>query len=182
MAMTSRFTRFMQGSAFSVTTVLAALLVFVLSGTARAEGTGMSVPAPGFSLPVIANGKGSLVMDDLEGSVVYLDFWASWCGPCRLSLPALDTIYQELRDEGLVVAAITVDAVEEDALDFLQRYPVTYPVAFDNSGDVPSAFAVNGMPSGYLIDRSGNVRAVHVGFKRGDEVALREEIVAMLGE
>ena len=146
------------------------------------EATGMSVPAPDFTLPVIANGDGSLVMKDLEGSVVYLDFWASWCGPCRLSLPALDAIYQELQDQGLVVAAITVDAVEEDALDFLERYPVSYPIAFDNSGDVPTAFAVNGMPSGYLIDRSGNVRAVHVGFKRGDEVALRDDIIAMLEE
>jgi len=146
------------------------------------EPAGMSVPAPDFKLPVIANGDGSLVMDDLEGSVVYLDFWASWCGPCRLSLPALDAIYQELQDQGLVVAAITVDAVEEDALDFLERYPVSYPIAFDNSGDVPKAFAVNGMPSGYLIDRSGNVRAVHVGFQRGDEVALRDEIMAMLEE
>ena len=146
------------------------------------EAKGMSVPAPNFTLPVIANGDGSLVMKDLEGSVVYLDFWASWCGPCRLSLPALDAIYQELEDQGLVVAAITVDAVEEDALDFLERYPVSYPIAFDNSGDVPTAFAVNGMPSGYLIDRSGNVRAVHVGFKRGDEVALRDEIIAMLEE
>ena len=146
------------------------------------ETKGMSVPAPDFTLPVIANGDGALVMDDFEGSVVYLDFWASWCGPCRLSLPALDAIYQELKDQGLIVAAITVDAVEEDALDFLQRYPVSYPIAFDNSGDVPTAFAVNGMPSGYLIDRSGNVRAVHVGFKRGDEVALRDEIMAMLEE
>ncbi|MAV72762.1 MAG: thioredoxin [Halieaceae bacterium MED-G27] len=152
------------------------------SDSVSAETATIKVPAPDFVLPVIANGKGALAMDDLEGSVVYLDFWASWCGPCRLSLPALDTIYQELKDQGLIVAAITVDAVEEDALDFLQRYPVSYPIAFDSSGDVPSAFAVNGMPSGYLIDRSGNVRALHVGFKRGDEVALRDEIIAMLEE
>lgn len=161
---------------------LAGLLALSLDTTAIADDQGMSIPAPDFTLPVIANGDGSLAMEDLEGSVVYLDFWASWCGPCRLSLPALDAIYQELQDRGLVVAAITVDAVEEDALDFLERYPVSYPIAFDNSGDVPTAFAVNGMPSGYLIDRSGNVRAVHVGFKRGDEVALRDEIIAMLEE
>lgn len=161
---------------------LAGLLALSLATTAIADDPGMSVPAPDFTLPVIANGDGSLAMEDFEGSVVYLDFWASWCGPCRLSLPALDAIYQELQDQGLVVAAITVDAVEEDALDFLERYPVSYPIAFDNSGDVPTAFAVNGMPSGYLIDRSGNVRAVHVGFKRGDEVALRDEIIAMLEE
>lgn len=161
---------------------LAGLLVLSLAKTAIADEPGMSIPAPDFALPVIANGDGSLVMEDLEGSVVYLDFWASWCGPCRLSLPALDAIYQELQDQGLVVAAIAVDAVEEDALDFLERYPVSYPIAFDNSGDVPTAFAVTGMPSGYLIDRLGNVRAVHVGFKRGDEVALRDEIIAMLEE
>ena len=161
---------------------LAGLLVLSLAKTAIADEPGMSIPAPDFALPVIANGDGALVMEDLEGSVVYLDFWASWCGPCRLSLPALDAIYQELQDQGLVVAAIAVDAVEEDAIDFLERYPVSYPIAFDNSGDVPTAFAVTGMPSGYLIDRLGNVRAVHVGFKRGDEVALRDEIIAMLEE
>ena len=101
---------------------LAGLLVLSLATTAIADEPGMSIPAPDFTLPVIANGDGTLVMEDLEGSVVYLDFWASWCGPCRLSLPALDAIYQELQGQGLVVAAITVDAVEEDALDFLERY------------------------------------------------------------
>ena len=182
MAKTFSLVGLIKTSSGAYRTALAGLLALLLVTTAIADDPGMSVPAPDFTLPVIANGDGSLVMEDLEGSVVYLDFWASWCGPCRLSLPALDAIYQDLQDQGLVVAAITVDAVEEDALDFLERYPVSYPIAFDNSGDVPTAFAVNGMPSGYLIDRLGNVRAVHVGFKRGDEVALRDEIIAMLEE
>ena len=182
MAKIFRLFGLLKNSSRASRTALPGFLALLLVTTAIADDPGMSVPAPDFTLPVIANGDGSLVMEDLEGSVVYLDFWASWCGPCRLSLPALDAIYQELQDQGLVVAAITVDAVEEDALDFLKRYNVSYPIAFDNSGDVPTAFAVNGMPSGYLIDRSGNVRAVHVGFKRGDEVALRDEIIAMLEE
>ena len=141
-----------------------------------------AIVAPPFSLPLIANGEGEVDLAALEGSVVYLDFWASWCGPCRLSLPALDTLYRELSGEGLVVTAISVDVVEEDALDFLERYPVSYPVAIDKTGAVPRSYAVNGMPSGYLIDKSGKVRSVHVGFRKGDEIALRSEINALLAE
>lgn len=153
-----------------------------LSAGVTADTAHDAVAAPSFSLPVIANGEGELQLDSLRGSVVYLDFWASWCGPCRLSLPALDTLYRDLAPQGLIVAAISVDVVEEDALDFLERYPVTYPVAMDKTGAVPRSFSVNGMPSGYLIDRQGRVRAVHVGFKRGDEVALRDEIETLLSE
>lgn len=153
-----------------------------LSAGIAAETAHDAVAAPSFSLPVIANGEGELQLDSLRGSVVYLDFWASWCGPCRLSLPALNTLYRDLAPQGLVVAAISVDVVEEDALDFLERYPVSYPVAMDKTGAVPRSFSVNGMPSGYLIDRKGRVRAVHVGFKRGDEVALRDEIETLLSE
>jgi len=153
-----------------------------LSAGVAADSPPESMAAPGFSLPVIANGEGELQLDALRGSVVYLDFWASWCGPCRLSLPALDTLYRDLAPQGLVVAAISVDVVEEDALDFLERYPVSYPVAMDKTGAVPRSFSVNGMPSGYLIDRKGEVRAVHVGFKRGDELALRAEIETLLSE
>lgn len=150
--------------------------------TANAGSPEDAIVAPPFSLPLIANGEGEVDLAALEGSVVYLDFWASWCGPCRLSLPALDTLYRELSGEGLVVTAISVDVVEEDALDFLERYPVSYPVAIDKTGAVPRSYAVNGMPSGYLIDKSGKVRSVHVGFRKGDEIALRSEINALLAE
>ena len=80
------------------------------------------------------------------------------------------------------MTAVSVDVVEDDALDFLKRYPVSYPVAIDKTGAVPRSYSVNGMPSGYLIDKAGRVRSVHVGFKKGDEAALREEIKALLAE
>lgn len=142
------------------------------------------IMAPDFVLPTIANAgdADTLTLADFRGRVVYVDFWASWCGPCRLSLPALDAIYREMEEDGLMVIAVSVDVVEEDALDFLTRYPVSYPVVIDTDGSVPREFGVNGMPSGYLIDRSGQVREVHVGFRRGDEDDLRDAIAALIAE
>lgn len=140
------------------------------------------ISAPSISLPIIANGEGQLNLEAHRGSVVYLDFWASWCGPCRRSLPALDELYREFEADGFQVLAISVDMVEEDALDFLNRYVVTYPVALDVTGASANAFGVNGMPSGYLIDRQGKVREVHVGFRKGDADKLRADILEVLRE
>ena len=140
------------------------------------------LPQPDWELPLIANGSGTLSNTDLHGRVTYLDFWASWCGPCRLSLPALDRLRQTFPSEAFNVVAISVDYVEEDALDFLARYPVAYPIAIDTTGDSGRAFAVAGMPSGYLIDKKGMIREIHVGFRKGDEVILQERIAALIAE
>ena len=156
--------------------------LIMLSPLVHSAAPASAAPAPAFTLPLVANGEGDISLLKLRGSVVYVDFWASWCGPCRLSLPALDTLYREFADQGFAVTAVSVDVVEEDALDFLERYPVSYPVAIDKTGAVPRSYSVNGMPSGYLIDKAGRVRSVHVGFKKGDEAALREEIKALLAE
>lgn len=139
-----------------------------------------AIQAPAFDLPLIANGEGRLTLADLRGKVTYIDFWASWCGPCRLSLPALNSLQHAFAPEDFAVIAVSVDVVEEDALDFLARYPVTYPVLIDTEGSVAKAFAVNGMPSGYLLDAQGVVHEVHVGFKRGDEMAIADSIRELL--
>ena len=140
------------------------------------------LPQPGWVLPLIANGEGSVSDKSFLGRVTYVDFWASWCGPCRLSLPALNRLDKEFAAEDFQVVAISVDYVDQDALDFLGRYPVDYPVAIDTSGDSGQAFAVAGMPSGHLIGRDGLIRAVHVGFRKGDEAVLREQIAALIAE
>jgi thiol-disulfide isomerase/thioredoxin len=140
------------------------------------------IPAPDWTLPAIQNAQGDLSMSDFRGKITYVDFWASWCGPCRLSLPALNSLHEEFADDPVQFLAISVDVVEEDAWDFLARYSVDYPVAIDTEGDIARLFAVDGMPSGYLLDEDGRVREIHIGFKRGDELKLAESIKKMLAE
>ena len=140
------------------------------------------LPQPTWELPLIANGEGTVTDSTYLGRVTYLDFWASWCGPCRLSLPALNRLSKEFDAADFGVVAISVDYVDEDALDFLKRYPVDYPVAIDKTGNSGRDFAVAGMPSGYLIGRDGLIRKVHVGFRKGDEAVLREQIQDLIAD
>lgn len=165
-----------------------ALVVLALSATASAEGEGRSVvvnppvPAPDWTLPAIENAEGNLSMSDFRGKITYVDFWASWCGPCRLSLPALNTLNAQFADDPVQFLAISIDVVEEDAWDFLKRYSVDYPVVIDTEGDIARNFAVDGMPSGYLLDGQGRVREIHIGFQRGDELKLAKSIKQLLEE
>ena len=140
------------------------------------------LPQPSWELPLIANGEGTVTDSTYLGRVTYVDFWASWCGPCRLSLPALNSLSKEFDTADFGVVAISVDYVDEDALDFLKRYPVDYPVAIDKTGNSGRDFAVAGMPSGYLIGRDGLIREVHVGFRKGDEALLREKIQILIAD
>ena len=140
------------------------------------------LPQPAWELPLIANGEGTVTDSTYLGRVTYVDFWASWCGPCRLSLPALNRLSKEFDAADFVVVAISVDYVDEDALDFLKRYPVDYPVAIDKTGNSGRDFAVAGMPSGYLIGRDGLIRKVHVGFRKGDEAVLRSQIQKLIAD
>ena len=165
--------------------VTALLLAFTLTSKAE-RGSHITLeeplPQPAWELPLIANGEGTVSNTSFLGRVTYLDFWASWCGPCRLSLPALNRLNIDFSPDDFAVVAISVDYVDEDALDFLSRYPVDYPVAIDKTGDSGRAFAVSGMPSGYLIGRDGHIREVHVGFRKGDEEVLRAQIAALVAE
>jgi thiol-disulfide isomerase/thioredoxin len=140
------------------------------------------LPQPAWELPLIANGEGTVTDSTYLGRVTYVDFWASWCGPCRLSLPALNRLSQEFDSADFGVVAISVDYVDEDALDFLKRYPVDYPVAIDKTGNSGRDFAVAGMPSGYLIGRDGLIREVHIGFRKGDEAFLRKQIQVLISD
>ena len=139
--------------------------------------------APLVSLPLLsAGGPALLGLDSLRGKVVYLDFWASWCGPCRLSFPQLEQLRQELGPRGFEVLAVNVDEVEPDALRFLEELPVSYPVVRDATGQTPRSYGVPGMPTGFLIDRAGVVRLIHQGYRKSDGASLRNAINELLEE
>ena len=140
------------------------------------------IPAPDWRLPAIQNAEGELSLSQFKGKITYIDFWASWCGPCRLSLPALNKLNAEFDASKVQFVAVSIDVVEEDAWDFLERYAVDYPVVIDTESEIARLFAVDGMPSGYLLDADGRVREIHIGYKSGDEIKLAESIRKLLLE
>lgn len=137
--------------------------------------------APDFSLPDIYSGE-EKALEQYRGKVVYLDFWASWCGPCRQSLPLLNTLRNELGEDKFEVVAINLDENPEDGKRFLERYPVTYPVLTDTTGDTPQKYQLTGMPTSYLIDQKGNLRGAHQGFRSGDIDKIREIVKKLIQE
>lgn len=136
--------------------------------------------APAVDLPTLPAGTAGVTLEDLRGSVVYVDFWASWCGPCRISFPLLDDMRTELGPRGFEVLAINLDEFEEDALKFLAEVPVSYPVVRDANGTSPQAYGILGMPTGFLVDRQGVVRHMHQGFRKSDGPRLKAEILELL--
>ncbi|QFU75564.1 TlpA family protein disulfide reductase [Halioglobus maricola] len=134
------------------------------------------------SYPTLPLDGSQTALADLRGKVVYLDFWASWCGPCRLSFPQLEALRQEFGPQGFEVLAVSVDEDVDDALEFLQQVPVSYPIVWDPQGESPASWGILGMPTAYLIGRDGVINRVHQGFRKGDGARLREEIIKLLGE
>jgi thiol-disulfide isomerase/thioredoxin len=159
---------------------LASSLVLALS-TNNAFAASVGDKAPDFNLPRL-DSAGMINLKQYRGKLVYVDFWASWCSPCRKSLPALNAIRQEFRKKGFEVIAINLDEERDDAMEFLKEFPVTYPTAHDASGNVPEAYGLVGMPTGYLIDKKGTVRWVHVGFKKSDIEPLKQRINTLLNQ
>jgi thiol-disulfide isomerase/thioredoxin len=114
------------------------------------------------------------------GKVVYVDFWASWCGPCAESFPFLDQLQRELGPQGLEVVGVGVDEDPAEARAFLRRRSVSFAVGHDPDGSCARAYDVKAMPSSYLVDRRGVVRHVYLGFRAADRAAIREQLVPLL--
>jgi thiol-disulfide isomerase/thioredoxin len=152
---------------------LGLLFALLLTGAAGALQQGDRAPAlDGKRL----DGQGRLSLEKLRGKVVYLDFWASWCKPCAVSLPALDQLRKEFPAEDFVVLAVNVDSDPAVARTFLSRRPVGYPSVADPEGQIPVRFGVETMPTSFLIDRNGVIRRVHRGFRASDVPELRAAI------
>jgi len=155
-----------------------AALVCVLPGSSPA-GAG-SAQAPEFSLPERA-GK-VISLKDLKGKVVMLNFWASWCGPCRQEMPLLDQMYKRYNALGFTLLGVNVESDTKDAEKWLKDMPVSFPVLFDKENKVSKLYSVEAMPSTVFIDRQGNVRYLHKGYKPGDEGEYLNQIRALVKE
>jgi cytochrome c biogenesis protein CcmG, thiol:disulfide interchange protein DsbE len=131
-------------------------------------------PAPDFD---IAGQTGKLKLADFKGQYVYLDFWASWCGPCRQSFPWMNAMHEKLGAKGLKVVGISVDKKQEEAKQFLTETPAKFAIGFDTLGDTPRAYGVKGMPTSLLIGPDGNVLFTHVSFKDSDKAEIEQKII-----
>jgi thiol-disulfide isomerase/thioredoxin len=160
--------------------VVASTLILALSAS-NVFAVSIGDKAPDFNIPRLET-NGMISLKHYRGKVVYIDFWASWCGPCRNSLPALNRVHTEFREKGFEVIAINLDEEREDAMAFLKEFPVVYPTAIDTSSKVPEAYGLVGMPTAYLVDRQGIVQLVHEGFKKSDIEQLREKIHRLLSQ
>lgn len=114
-----------------------------------------------FNLPTKS---GTVSLDSLHGKVVYVDFWASWCAPCRQSFPWMSSLYDRYSSKGLVIVAINLDKKRELADGFVDEFNPPFIVAFDPDGKTAEAFHVPAMPSGYLISKTGEIIYSHEGF------------------
>jgi cytochrome c biogenesis protein CcmG, thiol:disulfide interchange protein DsbE len=135
-------------------------------------------PAPAVDLPGTAGSRVQLAA--LAGRVVYLDFWASWCGPCRQSFPWMNEMQSKHGPAGLQVLGINVDKRQADADSFLAANPANFLIGFDPQGDTPRRYAIKGMPTSLLIAPDGKVLSSHSGFRDEERPELEARIVAAL--
>jgi peroxiredoxin len=169
--MSAKFTSWLRGA--TVAGTLATLAMTSMVGASSAI-------APSFTLPSRSGDTVSLAQ--LKGKVVMLNFWASWCGPCRQEMPLLDSMYKRYSSLGFTLVGVNVDANSKDAEAWLSKTPVSFPVLFDRESKVSAMYDVKAMPSTVFIDRKGNVRYLHKGYKAGDEGEYLNQIRALLKE
>jgi cytochrome c biogenesis protein CcmG/thiol:disulfide interchange protein DsbE len=133
-------------------------------------------------LVIPAHAAASLDLAPLRGRVVYLDFWASWCGPCRQSFPWMETMKSTYEAQGLEIVAVNLDRDRADADKFLNQLHPTFDVRFDPKGELAEFYKLRGMPSSVLIDRHGTARFTHVGFRPIDGTIYEAQVRELLAE
>jgi peroxiredoxin len=156
--------------------VLAAALVLALPALAGSEGG----PAPSFTLAARSGQAVSLAQ--YKGQVVMINFWASWCGPCRQEMPLLESIYKKYNKMGFTLLGVNVEPNSQAANDWLKATPVSFPILYDSDSKVSKLYDVAGMPSTVIIDRAGKLRVLHRGYKPGDENEYMDNIRTLIRE
>jgi len=157
---------------------LAALLAMGLSVPAAA--VTIQDTAPDFTLKSLEGSN--LRLEEYRGQVVLINFWASWCGPCRQEMPLLDRLHQRYVDTGFAVLGINVEGEVAPAQELIDKVPVTFPVLIDEGQLVSELYKLEAMPSTVVVDRDGVVRYIHRGYKPGDEAKYVEVVKELIRE
>lgn len=149
-----------------------------LSGTAGA--VGLQDEAPDFTLENLTGGN--MRLEEYRGQVVLINFWASWCGPCRQEMPILDRLHHRYEDTGFAVLGINVEGESAPAQEIVDRTNVTFPILIDDGQKVSELYNLEAMPSTVVVDRDGVVRYIHRGYKPGDEAKYVEVVKQLIRE
>ncbi len=163
-----------------LTHIVALLAILLCAAPPAAAAVNPGAPAPAFTLAARDGGKLSLA--DLKGQVVMINFWATWCGPCRQEMPLLAQLHDKYEPLGFTMLGVNVEPDSAAAVAWLKGVPVTFPILFDTDSAVAGSFGVEGMPSSVLVDRNGQVRYIHRGYKPGDEAKYADMIRSLVKE
>ena len=137
-------------------------------------------PAPPFTLA--AKGGSNVSLSQYKGQVVMINFWASWCGPCKEEMPLLESIYKKYNRLGFTMIGVNVEPDSKAANEMLKQTTVSFPILYDTDSKVSKLYEGAGMPSTVIIDRSGTLRVLHRGYKPGDENEYMDSIRALIRE
>ncbi len=171
---------FGQFERFRIRPVLALLLGLLgtIAGTSHA--VSVQDTAPDFTLKSLDGAN--LRLEEYRGQVVLINFWASWCGPCRQEMPLLDRLHQRYEDTGFAVLGVNVEGEAKPAQEIADKTQITFPVLIDDGQKVSEMYNLEAMPSTVVVDRDGVVRYIHLGYKPGDEAKYVEVVKKLIRE
>jgi peroxiredoxin len=159
-------------------TICSAMLMMAITLNAHALSVGQA--SPDFTLPS-STGK-NIRLQELRGQVVLINFWASWCGPCRQEMPLLEDIYKKYSKLGFTILGINVEQDSSKAATYLRDVPVSFPILFDTQNTLSKLYDVNAMPTTVIVDRNGKIRYIHAGYKPGYEETYKKQIKDLIKE
>jgi len=160
--------------------LLAGLVFSVFAASSLASSGLAGQPAPDFALK--SSSGENLRLSEYRGDVVMINFWATWCGPCRQEMPLLDELYSRYQRVGFNLLGVNIDDDSSRAMDMINELGVSFPVLFDATKEVSRLYQVDAMPVTVIVDREGNIRHVHQGYKPGYEQKYLDQIRALLRE
>ena len=170
----------MYGICFRVLRKLTLVIFIATASVGLATAASVSGAAPDFTLKSLT-GK-NLKLSEMRGDVVLINFWASWCGPCRQEMPLLNALHKKYEPLGFTVLGVNVEENSDDARGFMKNFPVDFPVLLDHINKVSKQYDVVAMPTTVVVDRDGNMRFLHKGYKPGDEKAYRQMVKKLIRE